>query len=77
MRVQVELQGHLQQYAKDGGKYVEIELREGATVGELIAQLGVPAETTWNAAMNGKLVYDNDLLSDGAVLMLFPPLAGG
>jgi molybdopterin converting factor small subunit len=77
MRVQVELQGHLQQYAKDGGRYVEIELWEGATVGELITQLGVPEETTWNAAMDGKLVYNNDLLSEGSVLMLFPPLAGG
>ena len=37
MRVMMELQGHLQQYAKDGGQYVEIELRQGATVGELIS----------------------------------------
>ncbi len=77
MRVKVELQGHLQQYAKDGGTYVEVELREGATVGELITQLGIPEETTWNAAMDGKLVYNNDLLSEGSDLMLFPPLAGG
>lgn len=77
MRVKVELQGHLQQYAKDGGNYVEIEIKDGATVGELISQLGVPEESTWNAALDGKLVYNNDLLSDGAVLLLFPPLAGG
>jgi hypothetical protein len=43
-----------------------------STVGELITQLGVSAHTTWNAAMDGKLVYNNDLLSEGAVLMLFP-----
>lgn len=77
MRVRVELHGHLQTYAKDGGKCVEIEVKEGATVGELITQLGVSAHTTWNAAMDGKLVYNNDRLSEGAVLMLFPPLAGG
>ena len=77
MRGRVELHGHLQTYAKDGGMCVEIEVREGATVGELIAQLGVSAHTTWNAAMDGKLVYTNDRLSEGAVLMLFPPLAGG
>jgi molybdopterin converting factor small subunit len=77
MRVRVELHGHLQAYAKDGDTCVEIEITEGATVGELITQLGVPERTTWNAAMGGKLVYNNDLLSEGAVVMLFPPLAGG
>jgi hypothetical protein len=46
-------------------------------VGELITQLGVSEHTTRNTAMDGKLVYNNDLLSEGAVLMLFPPLAGG
>ena len=77
MRVTVELQGHLQQYVKDGSNAVEIDIKDGATVGELISQLGVPDEATWNAALDGKLVYTNDLLSDGAVLLLFPPLAGG
>ena len=77
MRVRVELHGHLQKYAKDGGTCVEIEIKEGATVGELIIQLGVSEDTTWNAAMDGNLVYNNDLLSEGSVLMLFPPLAGG
>jgi molybdopterin converting factor small subunit len=77
MRVRVELHGHLQTYAKDGGQCIEIDIKAGATVGELITQLGVSKHTTWNAAMEGKLVYNNDLLSEGAVLMLFPPLAGG
>jgi molybdopterin converting factor small subunit len=75
MRVRVELHGHLQTYA--GGKCVEIEIEAGATVGQLITRLGVPAGATWNAAMDGKLVYDNDRLPAGAVVMLFPPLAGG
>jgi molybdopterin converting factor small subunit len=77
MRVRVELLGHLQIYAKDGDKYVDIDMPAGATVGALITQLGVPEHTPWNAAMDGKLVYTSDLLSEGAVLMLFPPLAGG
>jgi molybdopterin converting factor small subunit len=77
MRVRVELHGHLQAYAKDGDKCVDVELQEGATVGALITQLGVPEGTTWNAAMDGKLVYTNDPLVEGAFLMLFPPLAGG
>jgi molybdopterin converting factor small subunit len=77
MRVRVELYGHLQTYAKDGRTCVEIDIKAGATVGELITQLGVATHTIWNAAIDGKLVYNNDLLSEGAVLMLFPPLAGG
>ena len=77
MRITVELHGHLQTYAGDRGKCVEMDLKEGATVGELMAQLGIPAGVTWNAAIDGKLVYTNDLLCEGAFLMLFPPLAGG
>lgn len=77
MQVTVELQGHLQQYVKNGSNAVKIDIKDGATVADLISKLGIPEETTWNAALGGKLVYNNDPLSDGAVLLIFPPLAGG
>jgi molybdopterin converting factor small subunit len=77
MHVKVELLGDLRQYAKDGGKSIEVEVEEGATVGELMAQLGVSEDAVWNAALEGKLVYPADPLTEGSALLVFPPLAGG
>ena len=77
MRVTVELLGILQQYVKDGKKPIEVEVEAGATVGELMTQLGVPEDAAWNAALDGKLIYVADPLVEGAALMVFPPLAGG
>ena len=42
MRVVVELHGSLRKYAGDGGDSLEIEVAEGATVAEVVAQAGVP-----------------------------------
>jgi molybdopterin converting factor small subunit len=77
MRVTVELLGNLRQYAGDGGTHLELEVEDGATVGEIITQLGISADVTWNAAVDGKLVYAADPLPRGATLLVFPPLAGG
>jgi molybdopterin converting factor small subunit len=77
MRVTVELHGNLRKYAKHEGKRIEMEIEEGTTVGELMAQLGVSEDATWNAALDGRLVYSTDPLAEGSALVVFPPLAGG
>lgn len=77
MRVVVELFGNLRELAKNHDKRIEMEVAEGTTVGELLSQLGVTRSTAWNAAVNGKLTYADDRLSDDTVLTVFPPIAGG
>jgi molybdopterin converting factor small subunit len=77
MRVTVELHGNLRQYAKHEGARIEVEVEAGTTVGELMTRLGVSADITWNAALDGRLVYAADPLAEGAALVVFPPLAGG
>lgn len=77
MRITVELLGDLQQYAKNGRKPFEVDVEDGTTVRALIAQLGVPKEATWNASLEGHLIYATDRLAEGAALIVFPPLGGG
>ncbi len=77
MRVTVELLGDLRHYAKDRAMPIEVEVEDGATVGELITQLGISADTTWNAALEGKLIYAPDPLIEGADVLVFSPLPGG
>jgi molybdopterin converting factor small subunit len=77
MRVSVELYGTLRKYVKDGDQRIEVEVEAGTTVGGLMTQLGVSNDATWNASLDGKLVYPGDFLTEGAALLVFPPLAGG
>jgi molybdopterin converting factor small subunit len=77
MRVVVELFGNLRELAKDQEKRIEMEVAEDTTVGALLTELGVTRGTAWNAAVNGKLTYADDRLSDDTVLTVFPPIAGG
>ena len=78
MRVVVELLGDLEKYAGGEGKKLEVEAKEGVTVGVLLADLGVPEGTAWNAALNGRLAYADEPVTDNdSVLTVFPPIAGG
>ena len=77
MRVVVELLGNLRELAEGQNKRIEIEVPEDTTVGALLSQLGVNSRTAWNAAVDGKLTYADDRLSDDTVLTVFPPIAGG
>ncbi len=76
MRVAEELFGELRRHVEDGSKF-EVEVEEGTTVGLLISRIGLKDEDSWTAAINGQVVYAEDALADGAVLILFPPIAGG
>lgn len=59
------------------GEPVPVALEEGATVRDLAAHLGVPAEEVKLVFANG-LSRDLDyVLVDGDDLGLFPPVGGG
>jgi molybdopterin converting factor small subunit len=77
MQVKVELLGDLGKSTEDGDRKVDVEVDEGITVGEVLEQLGVTREQTWNAAMNGNLAYSTDVVTKDATLIVFPPIAGG
>lgn len=79
MKINVKLFSVLRQsvadYDPDTG--VDVELVPGAVVGDLIRQLKIPLDTVPVASCNGRILQQDDPLSDGSVVHLFQPVAGG
>ena len=74
MKVELKLFASLRKY---GPAQEEIELAEGATVGDLLERLGVPPSEVAIALVNGRHAHNELPLCDGETLALFPPIAGG
>ena len=77
MRVTLEMQGPLQRFNKGGQPRAVLDLEDDLTVQELLARLGMDMDQPWNAALNGTLARPADRVTDGAVLLVFPPIDGG
>lgn len=54
-----------------------LEIGETATVQDVLECLGIPATTSCVTLVNGHDATPGQVLRDGDVLSLFPPLAGG
>jgi len=54
-----------------------ITLAAGATLGDLLAAIGIPAATDLTAAVDGELAECDTPLRDGAEIMLLVPMEGG
>jgi sulfur carrier protein ThiS len=79
MTVELALFAYLSQYQPDGegGRHARpLDLADGTTVADLIAQLGLPDEPRV-VFLNGRHAGDEQVLSDGDRLAIFPPVAGG
>ena len=77
MRVTVEMYGALQQFNKGGQRRAELDLEDELTVRDLLTSLGVDVNEPWNAGLNGTLARPSDRISDGSLLIVFPPIEGG
>jgi hypothetical protein len=77
MHVTLEMQGPLQRFNKGGLPRAELDLEDNLTVHELLAGLGMDMDEPWNAALNGTLAMPSDRVSDGSLLLVFPPIEGG
>ena len=79
MRVEVALFATLAAYlpAAGGGDSVTLELPDGTTVGQVVESLEIPADLDCLRVVNGRDAPPEQVLSDGDVLSVFPPLAGG
>jgi molybdopterin synthase sulfur carrier subunit len=79
IRVKVKLfatlRKHLPPDATEGT--VVVEVREGATVTEVMERLGIPAEHTKMIVSGDRHLEPGSLVADGQQVDLYPPLAGG
>ena len=83
MKVTIKLFALLGQYLPDGAadNAAEIEVADGATASDVIRRLNLPREYCHLVLVNGLYVAPADrdagVLSDGDVLAVWPPVAGG
>jgi molybdopterin synthase sulfur carrier subunit len=77
--VQVRLYATLRHYRPEVklGESLPMELPEGATVGRLIARLGIPAEVVKTIFVNHCQQGPEHVLQNGDEVAIFPPVAGG
>jgi molybdopterin converting factor small subunit len=79
MKVEVALYATLSKYLPPGAqnRKAVIEVKDGATVREVMNQLGIPADLPNILLVNGRQAPDGTILKDGETVSIFPPLAGG
>ena len=75
-RVTVNLYASLRRHI-GGAASVEVEIRSGRTVGEVLDGLDVPADETRIIFVNGRAAERSSPLSGGDRLGAFPAIGGG
>ncbi len=80
MNIELHLYASLRAYlapANDREAKVPTEVREGITIRELLAQVGVPADAAKIIFLNGVHATGDETLKEGDRVGVFPPVAGG
>jgi sulfur carrier protein ThiS len=79
MKIQVKLFATLSRFSPGGlpGIPFEVELKEEATLQDLVDQLGIPAEETKVTFVNGIVQTLGYVLQPGDDTGIFPPIGGG
>ncbi|NIR29582.1 MAG: MoaD/ThiS family protein [Gammaproteobacteria bacterium] len=83
MKITVKATGLLAKHLPAGaeGNTAPIEVNEGATPADVIAQLGMPGEGRYLVAVNGSVVpaaeHATHRLTDNDTLAIMPPIRGG
>jgi len=74
VRLFADLRRHLPR-GQDGP--ISYTLRSGATVADLLAAIGIPADGEVTVGLNGDLAQRETELHEGDELLLFSPMEGG
>jgi len=74
--VTVVMHGTLRRFLPEGAARATLEVRVGATIGEILVGLGADQDT-WLVARNEAVAERDAELTPGDVLDCFEPLAGG
>lgn len=74
MKITLKLFASLKEY---GPEIQDIEVPENTTVSEIIRMTNIPDNFPLLRIVNGEHVIKDFALTEGDVLALFPPIAGG
>jgi molybdopterin synthase sulfur carrier subunit len=79
VKVEVHLTATLRTYLPPGtrGDHVSLDVPDGTTVDQVVHSLRIPSVLERLTVVNGRDAVPDQVLSEGDVLSLFPPLAGG
>lgn len=77
MKIQVELQAYLDQYAPNAQPAFVYDLPDGSAVKDLISALGIPFEVATVVIVGKNVATMAQVLHDGDKITVIPPLAGG
>lgn len=77
MKVRVRCFTGMRQYAPGGRGDFALELEAGTRVGQLLDQMGVPADARPFVAVNGARVEGDPRLKENDIVVLFTPAEGG
>lgn len=77
--VTIKLFATLQKFLPPGarGRQAQVEVAAGATVGDVLAGLGVPRSSAHLIMVNGEHRAWEAPLADGDSVTVFPPVTGG
>ena len=77
MKVQVHLFANLVKYAPEGKNAFSVELNPGASVKDLIVQLGILPDVRKIIIVNGRHSAEDTVLKDGDEVTFMTPVEGG
>lgn len=77
MKIELRLFADLRGYMPAKELPCVVEVKDGATVSEVLTSIGVPKDKPQIILINGIHGQGDTVLTSGAVLSVFPPVAGG
>lgn len=77
VRVRVSLHGDVHRYRRGRPDPFQEELAEGATVANLVEQIGIDPAMTITVGVNGELGRREAVLRDGDEVLILTPMEGG
>jgi sulfur carrier protein ThiS len=78
MQIKVELVGFLSSTGLPGG-YLggPVEVKPGSSLSDLLQAIGTPAPVQYLIVRNNQLLVMDDILVDGDLIKIIPPIGGG
>ena len=77
MRIRVQLESYLDQYATGDDPKFSLDIADGATVADVLRKLMIPIDQASVLALDDEAVEIGQTLKEGDRLTVIPPVAGG